>query len=166
MRLSSDDTNNKQRGDTEFPYRAAIGMLMYLTTSTRPDLAFVVGQLSRFVAHPHDSSPTHTPSISERWRELYSMWQVHCAMASLTPDRITTWWATWWKKNTTHIVIEGYCDSDWANDPDQRKSTTGYVFTLAEDAVAWMSRRQSVIELSTAEAEYVAACEGSMEAMA
>ena len=53
MRLSSDDTNNKQRGDTEFPYRAAIGMLMYLATSTRPDLAVVVGQLSRFVAHPH-----------------------------------------------------------------------------------------------------------------
>ena len=65
-----------------------------------------------------------------------------------------------------HIIIEGYCVSDWDNDPEQRKSTTGYVFTLAEGAVAWMSRRQPIIALSTAEAEYVAACEASMEAMA
>ena len=65
-----------------------------------------------------------------------------------------------------HIIIEGYCVSDWANDPEQRKSTTGYVFTLAEGAVAWMSRSQLIIAISTAEAEYVAACEASMEAMA
>ena len=68
--------------------------------------------------------------------------------------------------NTMHIVIEGYRDIDWANDPEQRKSTTGYVFTLAEGAVAWMSRRQPIIALSKAEAEYVAACEVIMEAMA
>ena len=53
IRLVGDDTNNKQTGDTEFPYREAIVMLIYMATSTRPDLAFVVGQLSVFVAHPH-----------------------------------------------------------------------------------------------------------------
>ena len=42
------------------------------------------------------------------------------------------------KNNIMHIVIEGYCDSDWANEPDQRKSTTKYVFTLAEGAFAWV----------------------------
>ena len=42
----------------------------------------------------------------------------------------------------------------------------GYVVTSAKGAVAWMSRRQPIIELSTAEAEYVAACEASMEVMA
>jgi hypothetical protein len=47
---------------------------------------------------------------------------------------------------------------------ESRKSTTGYVFTLAGGAIAWMSRRQTIIALSTAEAEYVSACEATMEA--
>jgi hypothetical protein len=64
------------------------------------------------------------------------------------------------------IVLDGFCDSDWANDPESRKSTTGFVFTIGGGAVSWMSRRQSVVALSTAEAEYVAACEAAMEAVA
>ncbi|KAG3002479.1 hypothetical protein PC128_g21495 [Phytophthora cactorum] len=62
--------------------------------------------------------------------------------------------------------MEGYCDSDWANDAEIRKSTTGFVFELAGGAVSWMSRRQTIVPLSTAEAEYVAACEAAMEALA
>lgn len=69
------------------------------------------------------------------------------------------------KEVPTSVVLEGYCDSDWANDPESRKSSTG-VFTLAGGAISWMSRRQSIVALSTAEAEYVAACEASMEAAA
>ena len=53
MRLMGDNTNNEQPAGTELPYREAIGMLMYLVTSTRPYLAFVVGQISRFVSHPN-----------------------------------------------------------------------------------------------------------------
>ncbi|KAE9108357.1 hypothetical protein PF010_g11932 [Phytophthora fragariae] len=64
------------------------------------------------------------------------------------------------------VVLEGYCDSDWANDPETRRSTTGFMFTLAGGAVSRMSRRQSIVALSTAEAEYVAACEATMEAVA
>ena len=64
------------------------------------------------------------------------------------------------------IVVNEFCDSDWASVLEHRKSTSGFVFTIAGGAVAWASKRQPVIALSTAEAEYVAACEATMEAMA
>jgi hypothetical protein len=62
------------------------------------------------------------------------------------------------------LLLRGHCDSDWGSDAATRKSTSGFVFTLAGGAIAWMSKRQSVVAQSTAEAEYVAACEASMEA--
>ena len=48
-------------------------------------------------------------------------------------------------------------DSDWAGCPDSRKSTSGYVLMLNGAAVSWKSKRQSVVALSSAEAEFVAA---------
>jgi hypothetical protein len=62
-----------------------------------------------------------------------------------------------------NLTFEGFCDSDWGNDPDSRKSVTGYVIRLAGGAVSWASRRQTIVAQSTAEAEYVAACEAAME---
>ncbi|KAE8880407.1 hypothetical protein PF003_g35563 [Phytophthora fragariae] len=136
--------------DTSFPYREAVGMLMYLATSTRPDLAFALGQLSRFVAK---TSSKHVGTLKRVLRYLAG-----------TLDYGITYKRA--KKVSDEVVLNGYCDSDWANDPEQRKSTTGFVFTLAGGVVAWMSHRQSIIALSTAEAEYVASCEAAMEAIA
>eukprot|EP00253_Pinus_taeda_P036355 PITA_36355 len=55
--------------------------------------------------------------------------------------------------------------SDWAGDLDQRRSTSGYVFNLFGGAVSWMSKKQSVVALSTTEAEYMAATHASKEAV-
>eukprot|EP00253_Pinus_taeda_P009884 PITA_09884 len=54
---------------------------------------------------------------------------------------------------------------DWARDLDQKRSTSGYVFHLFGGAVSWMSKKQSVVALSTTEAEYVAATHASKEAV-
>eukprot|EP00253_Pinus_taeda_P011935 PITA_11935 len=63
------------------------------------------------------------------------------------------------------LDIRGFVDADWAGDLDQRRSTSGYVFNLFGGAVSWMSKKQSVVALSTTEAEYKAATHASKEAV-
>jgi hypothetical protein len=57
-----------------------------------------------------------------------------------------------------------FTDSDYAGDVDDRKSTSGYVFLMSSGAVSWCSKKQSIVTLSTTEAEFVAAavcvCQG------
>ena len=53
-------------------------------------------------------------------------------------------------------LLVGFTDSDWAGDPDDRKSTAGYVFSLGSGPVTWACKKQQAIALSSAEAEYQA----------
>ncbi len=50
-----------------------------------------------------------------------------------------------------------YSDVDWAGDLNSRKSTTGYVLYAANGPIAWQSKLQTTIVVSTMEAEYMAA---------
>eukprot|EP00253_Pinus_taeda_P032207 PITA_32207 len=62
-------------------------------------------------------------------------------------------------------LLVGFTDSDWAGDPDDRKSTAGYVFTLGSGPITWACKKKSAISLSSAEAEYCGAVEASKEAL-
>ncbi|KAE8999256.1 hypothetical protein PR002_g18510 [Phytophthora rubi] len=137
--------------DSSYDYRGALGMLMYLATCTRPDLAYALGQLSRFVSKP---TTKHVGALKRVLRYLVGTTEYGIRYLKGPAD------------GNAAIVLQGFCDSDWASDSETRKSTSGFVFTLASGAIAWMSRRQPIIALSTAEAEYVAACEATMEATA
>ncbi|XP_048227206.1 secreted RxLR effector protein 161-like [Ricinus communis] len=59
----------------------------------------------------------------------------------------------------------GYTDSDYAGDVEDRKSTSGYVFMLGAGAVAWSSRKQPIVTLSTTEVEFVAAAACASQAI-
>ena len=63
----------------------------------------------------------------------------------------------------SNIALQGYVDADMVGDRDNRRSTTGYVFTIGGTKVSWVSKIQSVVALSTTEVEYVAATEASKE---
>jgi hypothetical protein len=81
------------------------------------------------------------------------------------------WILRYLRGTTTHALcfggsdtfLQGYVDSDMAGDKDNRRSTTGYVFTIGGTTVSWISKLQKVVALSTTEAEYVAATEASKE---
>ena len=66
---------------------------------------------------------------------------------------------------STEVSITGYSDSDYAGDPTTRKSTSGYVFLLADGAISWKSKKQSVVATSSCEAEYIASCSATKEAI-
>ena len=71
------------------------------------------------------------------------------------------------RKSKKGLKIVGHSDSDWASTKEDRRSTTGYVFTLNEDGplVAWKSRKQHTVALSSCEAEYMALTHATQEAM-
>eukprot|EP00253_Pinus_taeda_P020080 PITA_20080 len=62
-------------------------------------------------------------------------------------------------------LLVGFTDSDWVGDPDDRKSTIGYVFTLGSGPITWACKKQGAISLSSAEAVYRGVVEASKEAL-
>ena len=56
-------------------------------------------------------------------------------------------------------------DADYAGEVDDRRSTTGYVFTLSGGPICWKSTLQSIVAMSTTEAEYMAVAEAAKEAL-
>eukprot|EP00253_Pinus_taeda_P004413 PITA_04413 len=63
------------------------------------------------------------------------------------------------------LLLVGFTGSDWAGDPDDWKSTAGYVFTLGSGPITWACKKQSAISLSSAEAQYHGFVEVSKEAL-
>lgn len=132
-------TKNVDKMQTNFPYREAIGSLLFLSMATRPDIAFGVNLLSRYINNP---SLHHITQLKRIIRYLIK-----------TKDMCI--------KYQGHENLIGYSDSDFAGDLDTRKSTTGYIFMLNGGPISWASQKQSCIALSTTEAEFMAGCEAA-----
>jgi hypothetical protein len=129
------------------PYRQAIGCLMYLMVGTRPDLAVAVSQISRFMENPGNQ---HWQAVKHVLRYLRGT---------------ARWSLNYLRAEGRDVELVGYCDADWAGDEDTRKSTTGYTFMMAGASITWNCKRQPTVALSSTEAEYMAACSASKEAV-
>ena len=117
------------------PYREAIGSLMYAAVATRPDIAFAVSTLSRFLENPGEA---HWQAVKRVFRYLAG-----------TRNHVLTYGAE-------QYDLTGYTDADGASQ-EHRCAISGYAFLIDGGAVSWMSRKQELVTLSTVEAEYVAA---------
>ena len=56
--------------------------------------------------------------------------------------------------STSSLDLRAYSDADWAGDPTDRRSTTGYCFYLGESLISWRSKKQSLVSRSSTESEY------------
>ena len=140
-------TQEEEEDMSRVPYASAVGSLMYAMVCTRPDIAHAVGVLSRFMSKPRKEHWTTMKCVFRYLRGTSDYGLCYQGRPGL--DRV--------------LDIHGFVDADWARDLDQRRSTSGYVFNLFGGAVSWMSKKQSVVALSTTEAEYMAATHASKE---
>ncbi|RLM98852.1 hypothetical protein C2845_PM06G26760 [Panicum miliaceum] len=124
-------------------YRSIVGSLRYLMNS-RPDLAYSVGYLSRFMESP---TAEHMVAIKRVLRYIAGTLHYGC-----------------YYQREKEAQLTGFSDSDLAGDLDTRKSTTGVLFFLGSSLITWQSQKQRVVALSSCEAEYIAAttaaCQG------
>ena len=128
----------------EREFRRAIGCLRYLL-HTRPDLAFSVGMLSRYMHQPKTSHGAALKQVLRYLRGTLSLGLVYR------------------RKEKTELI--GYSDSSHNIDEDDGRSTTGHMFYLNECPITWCSQKQETVALSSCEAEFMAATEGAKQAI-
>jgi len=137
---------------SEFDYMSCVGALLYLALTVRPDIAYAVGQLSRFMSCPtadcvttakqcmnylfctRDLGITFRKSGSGKWRDID-------------------------EHGNFKNELEVYVDADYANSRDTAKSVSGFVLRFNGAAIDYQSKLQSLVAQSTSEAETYAACE-------
>jgi hypothetical protein len=117
-------------------YRSIVGCLRYLV-HTHPDISFAVGYVSHFMESP---TTEHVTAVKHLLRYIAGTRSLGCR----------------YTRGGDHELI-GFSDPDMADDVDDRKSTTGTLFSFGDSPVAWQSQKQKVVALSSCEAEYVAA---------
>ena len=123
------------------PYRQAIGSLMYAAVATQPDISFVVSTLSQFLENLGES---HWEAVKCVFRYLAGM-QGHALTYGGERHELT-----------------GYTDADGSSQ-DHWRAISGYAFTIDRGTISWSSRKQELIVLSTAKAEYIAAMHAAKE---
>ena len=138
---STDEEHDEMKN---IPYQEAIGCIMYLAQSTRPDIAYAVGLMSRFNSN---HGRAHWSAVKRILRYLSKTRSLKLVYSKADDDLV------------------GFSDSDWGGDKKDMKSTNGYTFILSGAAVSWNSKKQPTVAKSSTEAEYMALSMAASEAV-
>lgn len=143
----SPQTDKEVEEMKQIPYKEAVGALLYLSTTTRPDISYAVGQVAKF---------NHNPGV-QHWKAVKRIFRYLAG---------TREYGIFFSPNPSgkEEEIVGFTDADHAGDPDDRTSTSGCVFICHGGSFSWFSRKQGCTSLSTTEAEFVAGGEAAKEA--
>ena len=130
-------TEEQEKLATTRPYAALVGKMLYLATCTRPDIAYAVRELSRFM-HNHGG---------QHWKAALHL--LHYLKGTKGFGII------YGNVDDPYPIFKSFMDSDWAMG-EKRRSVTGYIITMGGGPISWASKQQAVVALSSAEAEYIA----------
>jgi hypothetical protein len=131
--------------EANVPYREAIGSLMYAACQTRIDIMYAAGRASRKNTAPTKQDWEDVKRIFRYLKDKQSLGIVY--------------------SRDTKPGIEAYCDADFAGDLETSRSTTGLVVMYAGAPIHWKSSRQSLVTLSSTEAEVVSLCTTTKDIM-
>jgi hypothetical protein len=137
--ITHEDLEEEEKGTIEeqMLYLQIFGSLNYLCTWTRPDLAFAMSILGRYLQNPSKKAiRTVKQALS---------YTINTKNLSITLGRVAQ-----------DNGILGYSDANWGKDVEDGKSRTGLLLLLYGSPITWKSKKQTVIARSTAEAEYIA----------
>lgn len=134
------DYSDEGHESRNFPFREAVGSLLFIANVSRPDIAYAVNSIAQFSEKPLKA---HWNAVKRIFKYLKG-----------TRD-----FGIIFNSGADCSKIVAYSDADFAGETHSRKSTTGYVLKLGKSPFLWGSRRQRSVALSTMESEYVAASE-------
>lgn len=138
--------------DEKYPYKEAIGALLYLANCSRPDIAFAISVLARYSSEPtmrHWSGVKHLLrylACTRQYGLLYRRKSVRSPLTDFDTDD-----------------IYGFADAGYLSDPHKARSQTGYVFMSSEAPISWKSTKQTLTATSTNQSELVALYEACRE---
>ena len=140
------DESDLLETDLQKRYRSGVGMLLYLTKYSRPDLCNVVRELSKCM------DKATMGSYLEMLRVVKFVIDTKTFCLKIRP-----------KIDSKNWNLKVFADSDWAGDPETRISVTGFIVYLQNVPVCWRSKAQRGVTLSSSKAEYVAMSEAVKE---
>jgi hypothetical protein len=130
-------------------FRSLVGCLQYLTF-TRLDIAYAVNSVCQFM---HCPTEAHLIAVKRILRYVKQSLDNGILLRRGIGDV------------PQPIQLKAYCDADWAGDPNDRKSTTGFVILINGSPVSWCSKKQSAVSRSSTEAEYRSMADTTSEIM-